>query len=221
MDSKLLSKSALYLLRTFSRKLMPKGRRMTAFFAASFVTANAAFANPVFINTFDNSWTDASLLAKAQHSITVAENTLSGLFSNNVTIRLTLTSDQSGALASTGVWQQPLPPAASGITQDTIVDEMLAHLAAHPENTALASYFNNWNYYVNCATCVKDAAGPPRMRVPILEQEALTGIDQLTAPDTVIRLNSTFNWEADAKSVGADQFDLTGTYLHEITHAMG
>ena len=178
----------------------------------------SAYANPMFVNDFDSSWT-GTLLAKGIQAAGIAEAELSSLFSNSVTVRINFQATTATGLADANFNSSNFPfPGPGGLSYATIVTDLTNHSAAHPENTALASTVANLPASVGCPTC---ATNPPQFLLPDAERLALTGAGAGFTNQGFIRINPTFNYDSDRSPIGGSQIDLVAVMLHEITHVMG
>jgi hypothetical protein len=177
-----------------------------------------------FTNTFDASWTNPSLYAGAQQSVTEAENTLSGLFSNAVNINIQFTSTTATGLADSYFNNNnyPAPWGPSNYTYLQIQTDLQNHSTAHPENTALANLVANLPATITCPDCYR---ATPNFMLPDAESLALTGSSALGGPYTFqgfVDINPTFNYDySQSGGIGGGQIDLVAVMLHEITHVMG
>jgi len=185
--------------------------------AASVGTANAS---PIFVNHFDSTWTDG-LLAKGVQAATIAENELSSLFSNSVTVNINFEATTATGLADANFngGNFPAPYGPGGLTYAQVKTILTAHSLLHPENTALASTVANLPLLPpSCPSCI---AQPPQYMLPDAEQLALTGVGAGYTDQGFIRINPTFNYDSDRSAIGGSQIDLVAVMLHEITHVMG
>ncbi|MEP7102496.1 MAG: NF038122 family metalloprotease [Burkholderiales bacterium] len=201
-------------------------RIQLALAAATLFTVGSAQAQLVFNNNFL-----AGTSAQAQAAIIQAEARWSALFTDNVTMNITIGTGAlgSGIIASTGSTQNFYN--YSSVRSALVADAKSANDAIAVANLQAGSNFKELiNYTANnpngtgSATAYLDSTGAntSTIRMSNANAKALGLLGASGANDASMTFSNTFAFDFDpSDGISAGTLDFVGVVTHEIGHALG
>jgi len=197
-------------MKTYSLQTATTKRWIAVLFIAGtgLLTGTTAQATLTFTNTFDGTW--GSELTIGQTAVANAETILSGIFYSPVNVAITFSY---GSGPGGGAYASPNFYNGTSIPYATLKADLQSASNTNPANTILSSLLTHLP--------VSSPSTIPFL-LPSAEAQALgLGTGGNSSAGTVTVGNGS-TWDpTESDGITANQGDLTGVLMHEISHVLG